>query len=122
VVQDWAKSPAHVIVDSRDASRYAGIDEPIDPVAGHIPSAVNLPFKENVNENGRWKSKEELRARFSGVASVSTPENIVFYCGSGVTGCHNVLAFCHAGLGDARLYPGSWSEWIADPKREIETG
>jgi thiosulfate/3-mercaptopyruvate sulfurtransferase len=119
VVSAWAHDPGHHVVDSREARRYAGIEEPIDPVAGHIPGAINKPYGENLTSDGQWRSQEELRQRFAALLDTTGCENIVFYCGSGVTACHNILAFKYAGLGDARLYPGSWSEWITDQRREI---
>jgi thiosulfate/3-mercaptopyruvate sulfurtransferase len=90
--------------------------EPIDPVAGHIPGAVNLPFAENLKE-GRFRSPAELRERFARALAGTPPEEAVVYCGSGVTACHDILAFAHAGLPLPRLYAGSWSEWITDPAR-----
>ncbi len=108
-----------VVVDSRAAARYRGEIEPIDPVAGHVPGAINLPFADNWQENGLLKSEEELRQRFAGLPAA---EQTTFYCGSGVTACHNLLAYAYAGLGNARLYPGSWSDWITDDQREVVTG
>jgi thiosulfate/3-mercaptopyruvate sulfurtransferase len=108
-----------ILIDARSADRFRGENETIDPVAGHIPGAVSLPFLDNLGPSGRFKTPEELRARF-GAAIGSVPlEQVVCYCGSGVTAAHNVLAIAHAGLGEARLYPGSWSEWITDPGRPI---
>lgn len=107
------------LVDSREAVRYLGEEEPIDPVAGHIPGAVNAPFMENVDEEGRFLPAGALRERFLKILSGAQPEESVFYCGSGVTACHNLLAMKYAGLGMARLYPGSWSEWITDPERKV---
>lgn len=107
-----------ILVDSRTPERYCGEVEPIDPVAGHIPGAINLPFPENLEE-GKFLPAADLKARFESVMEDKSPEKMVFYCGSGVTACHNLLAFAHAGLGDAVLYPGSWSEWITDEKREV---
>lgn len=106
------------LVDARDRQRYRGENEPIDPVAGHIPGARSRPFKENLDERGRFLPPERLRTRFSALAH--DPQSIVHYCGSGVTACHNVLAMEHAGLSGSRLYPGSWSEWICDPARPVE--
>ncbi len=120
-VGQWACDHKHTVVDSREARRYDGIEELIDPVAGHIPGAINKPFAENINPDGTWKSISELRARFTSLLKDTTCDEIAFYCGSGVTACHNVLAFRHAGLGVAKLYPGSWSEWILDESRGIET-
>lgn len=97
------------LIDSRDYKRYTGEFEPIDPVAGHIPRAVCIPFMENTDANGIWKSADELKKRFDEIPEHDTP---VFYCGSGVTACHNILAFKIATGRDAKLYAGSWSEWI----------
>lgn len=102
------------LIDSRAAPRYRGEEEPIDPVAGHIEGAENLPFADNLRE-GALRPKTELKERFGN----TDPARTVFYCGSGVTACHNLLAHEHAGLGMAKLYPGSWSEWITDPSREV---
>ena len=109
-VNDWA------IVDSRGAERYRGEKEPIDPIAGHIPGAISRPFAENWTDAGLMKTPDLLKARF---ADLPDPEHCVFYCGSGVTACHNILAFAHAGLAIPRLYPGSWSDWITDARRKI---
>ena len=102
------------LIDSRAAPRYRGEEEPIDPVAGHIEGAENLPFADNLHE-GAMRPKAELKERFGN----TDPAHTVFYCGSGVTACHNLLAHAHAGLGMAKLYPGSWSEWINDPSRAV---
>lgn len=110
------------LLDSRSADRYRGENETIDPVAGHIPGAVSAPFSENLNPDGCFLSQEELRARFLKLLDDVPPERTVFYCGSGVTAAHNLLALAHAGLGDARLYAGSWSEWITDPERPVAKG
>lgn len=107
------------VVDSRAAARYRGETEPIDPVAGHVPGAINMPFADNWQENGLLKSAEELRQRFE---KLPPAEQLTFYCGSGVTACHNLLAYAHAGLGNARLYPGSWSDWIIDSQRPVASG
>ena len=104
---DPEKSP---LVDSRDYKRYTGEFEPIDPVAGHIPGAICFPFADNTDSSGMWKSKEALNERFSEISTQDPPP--VFYCGSGVTACHNILAYKIATGVDARLYAGSWSEWI----------
>ena len=98
------------LVDSRDQKRYSGEYEPIDPVAGHIPGAICIPFMDNVDTTGKWKSAEELKSRFADISNDSSEP--VFYCGSGVTACHNILAYKIATGRDAKLYPGSWSEWI----------
>jgi thiosulfate/3-mercaptopyruvate sulfurtransferase len=101
------------LVDARNEERYLGLVEPIDPVAGHIEGAVNHPFSLNITDSGFWKSPTELQTQMIKTGLAASPQKTVFYCGSGVTACHNVLAYKHAGLGDALLYPGSWSEWIA---------
>ncbi|HJW31189.1 MAG TPA: sulfurtransferase, partial [Saprospiraceae bacterium] len=98
------------LVDSREYKRFIGEIEPIDPVAGHIEGAVCMPYQDNVNEDGTWKSPDFLKQKFRELSS-STPEP-VFYCGSGVTACHNILAYKIATGHNARLYGGSWSEWI----------
>jgi thiosulfate/3-mercaptopyruvate sulfurtransferase len=102
-------APDHTVVDSRTAPRYRGEQEPIDPVAGHIEGAVNLPWPENL-QDGKLKSKAALKARFSELKEDA--DKNVFYCGSGVTACHNILAYTHAYGEMPLLYPGSWSEWI----------
>ncbi|MGB4848468.1 MAG: sulfurtransferase [Saprospiraceae bacterium] len=99
------------LIDSREYQRYNGEVEPIDPIAGHIPGAICVPYIGNTNEEGEWKSADELKKRFAEIES-SSVDSPVFYCGSGVTACHNILAYKIATGKDARLYPGSWSEWI----------
>ncbi len=106
------------LVDARGPDRYRGEREPIDPVAGHIPGAENRPFSENLDPQGLFLPAEKLRERFA--APDGDPREVVHYCGSGVTACHNVLAMEQAGLRGSRLYPGSWSEWIGDPAHPVE--
>lgn len=113
---ELAQSRAGKLFDARAPERYRGDVEPIDPVAGHIPGAENLPFAENLRD-GRFKSPAELRQRLAAALGETQPEDAVVYCGSGVTACHDVLAFAHAGLPLPKLYAGSWSEWITDPSR-----
>jgi thiosulfate/3-mercaptopyruvate sulfurtransferase len=105
------------LLDAREAARYRGEQESIDPVAGHIPGAISAPFAENLAA-GRFKSPEDLRARFAALGLDPTQE-IVSYCGSGVTATHNILALKLAGFPEPALYPGSWSEWITDPARPV---
>jgi thiosulfate/3-mercaptopyruvate sulfurtransferase len=100
------------LVDARARPRFEGREEPIDPVAGHIPGASCLPFQGNLGQDGRFLSAAELQKRFHGHGA-----DTVCYCGSGVTAAHNILAMRVAGLPEPRLYPGSWSEWIRDPSR-----
>lgn len=99
----------HHLIDSRTAPRYRGEHEPIDPVAGHIPGAVNYPWPDNL-DGGRLKSRQELKIRFAALGDEA--EKLTFYCGSGVTACHNILAYTYAYGSLPQLYPGSWSEWI----------
>lgn len=110
-----------LLVDSRDAARYRGENETLDPQAGHIPGAVNYPFKLNVDQDGRHLSPEALRQQLTQVLRETPAEETVFYCGSGVSACANLLALAHAGLPAARLYVGSWSEWSRTPGLAIET-
>lgn len=121
-VERLRQDTAYQVVDSRAPERYRGEVEPIDPVAGHIPGAINGPFVANVTPDGTFRSADELNTRFDTLLGDTPAEQTVFYCGSGVTAAHNVLAYAHAGRGDARLYPGSWSEWIASGERPVATG
>lgn len=105
------------IVDARAPDRFRGENETIDPVGGHIPGAKNRFFKENLQIDGRFKSAEQLRSEFN--ALIAQPSSAIMQCGSGVTACHNLLALEIAGLSGAALYPGSWSEWCADPARPV---
>lgn len=108
------------LVDARERVRYLGLEEPIDPVAGHIPGAESRPYLENLNSDGTYKSPAELRDLYT-QSGKKTHETII-YCGSGVTAAANFLAYEIAGLGPTRLYVGSWSEWITNPARPIATG
>lgn len=105
------------LVDARASERFQGLVEPLDPVAGHIPGASNRPWQNNLGADGRFKSASELRADFEAFGPAGEQ---VHYCGSGVTAAHNVLATEVAGLQGARLYPGSWSDWITDPSHGVE--
>jgi thiosulfate/3-mercaptopyruvate sulfurtransferase len=109
-----------VVVDARSPDRFRGENETIDPVGGHIPGARNRFFKDNLDADGRFKDAARLKAELAGV--VGEPAQAVMQCGSGVTACHNLLALEVAGLPGAALYPGSWSEWCADPARPVATG
>ncbi|KVP81926.1 sulfurtransferase [Burkholderia ubonensis] len=115
-------SHARVVIDARAADRYRGENETIDPVGGHIPGARNRFFKDNLAADGRFKTGHELRETFSALLAGTEPNLAILQCGSGVTACHNALAMEIAGLHGASLYPGSWSEWCADPSRPIATG
>jgi thiosulfate/3-mercaptopyruvate sulfurtransferase len=110
-----------MLLDARAAARYRGEQEPIDPVAGHIPGAKNRFNGDNLSPQGTFKSADELRREFASILGERSPSEVVHYCGSGVSACHNLLAMEIAGLPGGRLYAGSWSEWIADPSRPIAT-
>jgi thiosulfate/3-mercaptopyruvate sulfurtransferase len=110
------------LMDARGASRYRGEEEPIDPVAGHVPGAINLPFSENLAADGRFKEPAVLAGRFEQALAGLSPAQAISMCGSGVTACHNLLAMETAGLTGARLYAGSWSEWIRDASRPVARG
>jgi thiosulfate/3-mercaptopyruvate sulfurtransferase len=110
------------LIDARGADRFAGENETIDPVAGHVPGATNRAFGKNVDSRGRFHSAEELRRQWTEALAARSPSEVVAMCGSGVSACHNLLALEIAGLGGAKLYPGSWSEWIRDPSRPIAKG
>ena len=109
------------IIDSREPARYRGEHEPIDPVAGHIPTAVNRFWQDNLSSSGRFKSRQALRQEFVALFQGVPARETVFYCGSGVTACHNLLAATHAGLPMPKLYAGSWSEWSNTPGAAIAT-
>jgi thiosulfate/3-mercaptopyruvate sulfurtransferase len=113
---------ALVLVDARAAERYRGEAEPIDPVAGHIPGARHHAASDNVKADGTFRPAQELRAQFDTLLDGRPAADVVHYCGSGVTACHNVLAMAVAGYPLTRVYPGSWSEWIAEPSRPIARG
>jgi thiosulfate/3-mercaptopyruvate sulfurtransferase len=121
VNQTRLMEPARV-VDVRAAERYRGEVEPIDPVAGHIPGAVNAPYLDNLDSEGNFLPAETLRERYRRLLGESPVEEAIFYCGSGVTAAQGVLAVVHAGLGEPRLYAGSWSEWITEPRRLVQKG
>jgi len=110
------------VLDARSNERFRGKKENIDPIGGHIPGAVSAPFLENLDEKRNWRSKSELRKMYLDLLDGSSVDHAISYCGSGITACHNILAMYYAGLGFARLYPGSWSEWINDPQRPFSTG
>ncbi|MBV2131424.1 sulfurtransferase [Pseudomonas sp. MAP12] len=111
--------PELILLDARGLPRFRGEVEPIDPVAGHIPGAQCAAFIDNLGNDGRFLPPEVLRRRFAALLGMRPPEQLVAYCGSGVTACHNLFALCLAGYPLARLYAGSWSEWITDPARPV---
>jgi thiosulfate/3-mercaptopyruvate sulfurtransferase len=114
--------PAFLLVDARAGERYAGTVEPIDAVAGHIEGAVNHPFSANLAADGRFLPAPMLRQAWETRLAGRSPTQVAAMCGSGVTACHNLLSLEVAGLRGARLYAGSWSEWIRDPRRSIARG
>jgi thiosulfate/3-mercaptopyruvate sulfurtransferase len=121
-VVEALKDARRILVDARAPERFAGAIEPIDPVAGHVPGAVNHPFSRNLDSQDRFLPAAELRQRWLERLDGKDPGDAVLMCGSGVTACHNALAMEIAGLSGAKLYAGSWSEWIRDPKRPVARG
>ena len=118
-VERFREDPSVKLLDARAANRFAGLLEPIDPVAGHIPGAVNHFWQENLTPEGRFKPPAQLRKEYEGLLAGLAPSQAVHMCGSGVTACHNIFAMELAGLRGARLYPGSWSERCSDPNRPM---
>ena len=121
-VADRVGSNEWRLLDARAPERFAGDVEPIDPIAGHVPGARNHPFALNLTPTGQFRRAAELRAHFENSQSGATDENTIAMCGSGVTACHSLLALEVAGKPGAKLYAGSWSEWIRDPARAIAKG
>jgi thiosulfate/3-mercaptopyruvate sulfurtransferase len=121
-LQTMIGSPDIILLDARAPERYRGEEEPIDPIAGHIPGAKNRFWGLNLDENECFLPASVLRTEFERILGSTSPPSVIGYCGSGVTSCHNLLAMAHAGLHGARLYLGSWSEWCADEARPIESG
>jgi len=119
-IEKASQTKNNTIIDVRETTRYKGEFEPIDLVAGHIPTAINIPFMENLNENGLFLSPTELRSKYEKLTNDSKNNHIIVHCGSGVTACHTLLAFDYAGLKIPTLYVGSWSEWSRNNK-PIET-
>jgi len=111
-----------LIVDARGEMRFTGEREMFDPVAGHVPGAINAPFEDNLTPGGTFLTREALGEHYRALLGGHHHGDVVQMCGSGVTACHNLLAMEHAGLRGARLYAGSWSEWIRDPARPVATG
>jgi thiosulfate/3-mercaptopyruvate sulfurtransferase len=118
-VERFREDPSLKLIDARAAERFKGLQEPIDPVAGHIPGAVNRFWQKNLLPDGRFKAPDALRREYAEMLGTAAAEQAVHMCGSGVTACHNMFAMELAGLPAGRLYPGSWSEWCADPARPI---
>lgn len=114
-------NPPRLLVDSRSPERYRGIGETLDPVGGHIPGAANYFFQQNLTAEKQFKSPDDLNTQWAATIKGHDPKDVVVYCGSGVTACHNLLALEHAGIHGVRIFPGSWSEWSADPTRPRAT-
>lgn len=118
-VTSHLNDPEVAVLDARSEDRFRGENETLDPVAGHIPGALNRFFRQNLDANGRFKAPEMLRQEISALLGDRDSRDAVHQCGSGVTACHNLLAMEHAGLTGSRLYAGSWSEWVSDPARPV---
>ncbi len=116
------RSGDKLILDARPERRFSGEYEPLDPVAGHVPGAVNWNFEENLDIDGTYSPPEALRENYQALLKGRAPSDVIHMCGSGVTACHNILAMEIAGLSGSRLYVGSWSEWVTDPSRPIALG
>ena len=114
--------PTWLVADARAAERYRGENEKIDPVAGHIAGAISLPWAENLDADGRFLPPDKLKARFLAAFGKRPASHVVCYCGSGVTAAHDAFAVFYAGLGEVKVYAGSWSEWIIDPGHAVATG
>jgi thiosulfate/3-mercaptopyruvate sulfurtransferase len=110
------------VIDARSPDRFRGENETLDPVAGHIPGALNRFFRSNLAESGCFKPAAALKSEFAAMLNSHAPASVIHQCGSGVTACHNLLAMEVAGLAGSRLFPGSWSEWISDRNRPVKTG
>jgi len=117
-----ADPEAWLLVDARSEERYAGESEPMDPIAGHVPGALNRPFTRNLGPEQRLQPVESLQAEWQSLLGHAGERPAAVMCGSGVTACHHLLALTHAGIEGVALYPGSWSEWIRDPQRPVRRG
>ena len=115
-IEEVSENPEYIVIDVREKDRYDGKTEPIDEVAGHIPGAINIPFKENLNEDGTFKSPEVLHSKYAEVLKDIPLNKVAVHCGSGVTACHTLLALDYAGFDIPNLYVGSWSEWSRNEK------
>jgi thiosulfate/3-mercaptopyruvate sulfurtransferase len=121
-VQKALGKPSQTLIDARGAPRFKGEVEPLDPVAGHIPGALNRPFAQNMDADGKFKPAAQLKAEFAKLLAGRDPATVVHHCGSGVSAVPNIIAMEVAGFGPTALYAGSWSEWCSDPKRPVAKG
>jgi len=121
-ISDSLGRPTQTLIDARAGARFRGEVEPLDPVAGHIPGALNRPFAENIGPDGLFKPAAQLRAEFEHLLAGRDPASVVHHCGSGVSAVPNLLAMEVAGLGRTALYPGSWSEWCNTPDAPCAVG
>lgn len=121
-VMQMTRTKEGFLIDARAEERFRGEVELLDKVAGHIPGAISMPYEDNLDFTGEFMSDEALREHYQSVLGQASTEKVVHMCGSGVTACHSVLAMEHAGLSGAKLYVGSWSEWITDPSRPVAKG
>lgn len=119
-VEKARNSNQNIVIDVRDKNRFDGLTEPLDLIAGHIPGAINVPFSENLNEDGFYKSPSDLNQKYTSILGNTKPEDVIVHCGSGVTACHTLLAMDYAGIEIPKLYVGSWSEWSRND-REMAT-
>lgn len=110
-VEKARNNSENIVIDVRDKNRFDGLTEPLDLIAGHIPGAINVPFIENLNEDGFYKSADDLNQKYKSILGSTKPEDVIVHCGSGVTACHTLLAMDYAGIEIPKLYVGSWSEW-----------
>lgn len=110
-VEKARNNSENIVIDVRDKNRFDGLTEPLDLIAGHIPGAINVPFSENLKDDGFYKSAEELNKKYKSILGNIKPEDVIVHCGSGVTACHTLLAMDYAGIEIPKLYVGSWSEW-----------
>jgi thiosulfate/3-mercaptopyruvate sulfurtransferase len=121
-VADQLGRPAQTLIDARATPRFRGEVEPLDPVAGHIPGALNRPFSQNLSPDGKFKPSDQLRAEFETLLGGRDPATVVHHCGSGVSALPNLIAMEVAGLGRTSLYAGSWSDWVSNPDRPVAQG
>jgi thiosulfate/3-mercaptopyruvate sulfurtransferase len=119
-VDRMRQDPQYLVLDARAADRFRGENETIDPIPGHIPGAVSAPYAGNLNPDGTFRTVESLKSRYQRILGDVPSDHVACYCGSGVTSVHDILAMMMAGLGEARLYAGSYSEWITDPNRPVK--